>query len=98
MTCKYLVHCRFPRDQIILWSHLPHEALLTLTKWVKSKDGNFCKSTLELLTLEATPLVWQYRLWSIQGRDTKLERFLHKNQHAQRKLLNFDNWTNGEPQ
>ena len=23
--------------------------------------------------------VWQYRLWSFQGRDTKLERFLHKN-------------------
>jgi hypothetical protein len=28
----------------------------------------------------------------------KLERFLHKNQLAQRKLLNFKNWTNGEPQ
>ena len=24
---------------------------------------------------------------------TKLERFLPKNQHAQRKLLNFENWT-----
>ena len=29
---------------------------------------------------------------------TKQERFLHKNQHAQRKLLNFENWTGGEPQ
>jgi hypothetical protein len=29
---------------------------------------------------------------------TKLETFLHKNQHTQRKLLNFENWTNGEPQ
>ena len=28
----------------------------------------------------------------------KLERFLHKNQHTQRKLLNFEKWTNGEPQ
>ena len=28
---------------------------------------------------------------------TKLERFLPKNQHAQRKFLNFENWTNGEP-
>ena len=27
-----------------------------------------------------------------------LERFLHKNQHTQRKLLNFENWTNREPQ
>ena len=31
-------------------------------------------------------------------RGTKLERFLPKNQHTQRKLLNFENRTNGEPQ
>ena len=29
--------------------------------------------------------------------ETKLERFLHKNQHAQRKLLNFEFWIEGEP-
>ena len=28
----------------------------------------------------------------------KLERFLPKNQHSQRKFLNFENWTNGAPQ
>ena len=27
---------------------------------------------------------------------THLEIFLPKNQHAQRKLLNFENWVNGE--
>ena len=27
---------------------------------------------------------------------TKLERFLHKNQHTQRKLLNFEFWINVE--
>ena len=27
---------------------------------------------------------------------TKLERILPKNQHTQRKLLNFENWVNGE--
>ena len=27
---------------------------------------------------------------------TKLERFLPKNQHTQRKLSNFENWVNGE--
>jgi hypothetical protein len=27
---------------------------------------------------------------------TKLERFLTKNQHTQRKLLNFENWYSGE--
>jgi regulator of protease activity HflC (stomatin/prohibitin superfamily) len=42
--------------------------------------------------------VWHYRLWSFNTRDTKLERFLHENQHTQRKLLKFENWTNGEPQ
>ena len=42
--------------------------------------------------------LWHYRLWSFKTRDTKLERFLKKNRHTQRKLLNFENWTNGEPQ
>ena len=42
--------------------------------------------------------LWQFGLWSFQMGYTKLERFLHKNQHTQRKLLNFENWTNGEPQ
>ena len=41
-------------------------------------------------------VVWQYGLWSFQTRSTKLERFLTKNQHTQRKLLNFENWINGE--
>ena len=27
---------------------------------------------------------------------SKLERFLPKNQHTQRKLLNFENWVSGE--
>ena len=29
-------------------------------------------------------------------RGTKLERFLPKNQHTQRKILNVENWVNGE--
>ena len=40
--------------------------------------------------------LWQYGLWSFQMGGTKLERFLPKNQHTQRKLLNFENWVNGE--
>ena len=35
-------------------------------------------------------------LWSFLAGGTKLERFLPKNQHTQRKLLNFENWVNGE--
>ena len=38
--------------------------------------------------------LWQYGLWSFQTEGTQLERFLPKNQHAQRKLLNFENWFN----
>ena len=49
------------------------------------------------LSLESLPCtLWQYGLWSFQTGDTKLDRFLPKNQHTQRKLLNFENWVNGE--
>ena len=34
-------------------------------------------------------------LWSFQSGGTNLERFLPKNQHTQRKLLNFENWISG---
>ena len=40
--------------------------------------------------------LWQYGLWSFQTGSRKLEIFLPKNQHTQRKLLNFENWVNGE--
>ena len=40
-------------------------------------------------------MVWQYGLWGFQTGATKLERFLPKNQHTQRKLLNFENWIIG---
>ena len=40
--------------------------------------------------------LWQYGLWSFQMGGTKLERFLPKDQHTQRKLSNFENWSNGE--
>ena len=40
--------------------------------------------------------IWQYGLSSFQVGGKKLERFLPKNQHTQRKLLNFENWVNGE--
>ena len=40
--------------------------------------------------------LWQYGLWCFQTGDTKLEIFLPKNQHTQRKLLNFEFWINSE--
>ena len=39
--------------------------------------------------------VWQYGLLSFQMGGTKLERFLPKNQHTQRKLFSFENWISG---
>ena len=45
-------------------------------------------------TIGERPL-WQYGLWSFQTGGTKLEIFLPKNQHTQRKLLNLENWING---
>ena len=36
------------------------------------------------------------RVGSFQMGDSKLERFLPKNQHTHRKLLNFENWIDGE--
>ena len=41
-----------------------------------------------------SPLL-QYGLLRFQAGDIKLERFLPKNQHTQRKLLNFENWISG---
>ena len=33
--------------------------------------------------------VWHFRLWSFQGRDTKLERFLVKNQLYSNEITKF---------
>ena len=40
------------------------------------------------------PKLWQYGLWSFQTGGRKLERFLPKNHHTQRILLNFENLVN----
>ena len=39
-----------------------------------------------------TYILWLYGLSSFQAGGTKLERFLRKNQHTQRKILNFEDW------
>ena len=40
--------------------------------------------------------LWQYGLWSFQAGGKILERFLPKDQHTQKKLLNFENWVKRE--
>ena len=49
-----------------------------------------------LSRIQEVCLLWQYGFWSFQMGGTKLERFLPMNQPTQRKLLNFENWVNGE--
>ena len=66
--------------------------------WVKLNPEWQCSAWNWEKTLLPVSVVWQYGLWSFQMGYTILERFLHKNQHTQRKLLNFESWTNGEPQ
>ena len=39
--------------------------------------------------------LWQYGLWNFQAGSTKLERFLHNNQHTQRKL-SIEFWINDD--
>ena len=53
-------------------------------------------SDWQLIIFKWVGSLWHYGLWSFQAGSTKLERFLHKNQHTQRKLLNLEFWINGE--
>ena len=45
---------------------------------------------------ESIILVMVIRVVEFSSGDTKLERFLAKNQHTQRNFMNFENWCNGE--
>ena len=64
-----------------------------LFKRIKQNKLRNCASNYTLIKILDIKeyLLWLYRLLSFQG--TKLDRFLHKNQHTLRKLLNFENWT-----
>ena len=53
------------------------------------------------LTYHRLMLLFNVRIMAVQqfsSKGTKLERFLPKNQHTQRKLLNFEDWVNAECQ
>ena len=69
----------------------PMHQLTWVTQWIGIIfEGESFQSYIFLCWL------WHYGLWSFQAGGTKLERFLHKNQPTQRKLLNFEFWINGE--
>ena len=59
---------------------------------------NFTFSLFRARFLQATqaPTGMAIRVVEFSNGGTKLEIFLPKNQHTQRKLLNFENWVNGE--
>ena len=56
--------------------------------------GNFDADMWEFFNYNVS-VVWHYGLSSFQAGNTKLERFLPKNQHTQRRFLNFENWVHG---
>ena len=60
--------CQFP----FRWIYYCHNS--------KSTGEETGKTHLCELLCHCVCLLWHYRLWSFQGRDTKLERFLQKNQ------------------
>ena len=64
------------------------------TKCTSSHEITSLRTVVPSHYLDGWPL-WQYGLWSFQMGDKKLERFLPKNQHTQRKSLNFENWISG---
>ena len=62
-------------------------------RWMKNHMAN--EHRMKAVKEGGLLRVWQYGLWSFQTGGTKLEKFLPKKQHTQRKLLNFENWVNG---
>ena len=58
---------------------------------------SFWRKSLQQHALIRTTMVLQVVEFSGEWVGTKLERFLPRNQHTNRKLLNFENWSNGGP-
>ena len=90
---------------VIKWRDIhgfPTGPVLELVKkWVVNSRPSFFPSILQIFPISCTEesvaghfksRLWQYELWSFQMGGMKLERFLPKNQHTQRKLLNFEKW------
>ena len=57
---------------------------------------NYIKASIDYLKSKMYPSGMAIRVVEFSCGGTKLERFLPKNQHTQGKLLNFQNWVNGE--
>ena len=69
--------------------------ILTKTKHIGAKSLLHTNVWYSQATTEENMVL---RVVRFSSGGTKLERVLPKNQYTLRKLLNFENWTNGEPQ
>ena len=83
------------------WYNLSKSKIKSSVQFCKRESSSSLVSTglaklVLIVNLDCMSRLWQYGMWSFQTGGTKLERFLPKNQHTQRKLLNFENWVNGE--
>ena len=82
------------------WYNLSKSKIKSSVQFCKRESSSSLVSTglaklVLIVNLDCMSRLWQYGMWSFQTGGTKLERFLPKNQHIQRKLLNFENWING---
>ena len=67
--------------------------------WCVSRDTGLDKTNESQLCQMLFSCAFSFmavRVVEFSSRGTTLEIFLHKNQHTQRKLLNFEFWINGE--
>ena len=91
----YLIEVKSLLSQRPFWTNIwPNFGPINpFCHWCKLKKCYVCTGSGEYSQKHT---IWQYGLWSFQIGGTILERFLPKNQHTQRKLLNFENWVSGE--
>ena len=84
-------------SHLLFWSEFYYESFRNSAAICFHRQQNLISVSIwNSLEFFLKSWLWQYGLWSFQVGGTKLERFLHKNQHTQRKLLNFEFWINGE--
>ena len=81
---------------ITLWKIRKEKKEKGFVSWLSCQMHVIQLQFFSLQCISCLDTLWQYGLWSFQTGGTKLKRFLLKNQHAQRKLLNFENWVNVE--
>ena len=91
-----LFYCHTVLNTYVQWNNINFDLLqLIFQKW--QNTSTILLQTLKPFIYEKIVLVescklwlWQYGLWSFQTGVTKLKRFLPKNQHTQRKILNSE--------